>query len=245
MQGPPLQSIHQQANKQSNQAESIAAAAEGTYAENTSLWVENTNLQSKLCIYKENLNALTAQLYQLQLQTVAQAFAMNAQTMGHGGHNNVWHNKCGGQGNDRGSHATMLAQTPVMQQPTPFQQPPFPGYSPTSPSGFTLRQPPTYCHSLCPTTAISTSIPHTSFHPCINQACVMACHSCTNQQCSIQKNLNPSKTTTNAGLMVIAWGKTHTSMTCSGQTPIHVIWVTRANTCRRFTASIEGLNATA
>ena len=95
MQGPHLQNIHQQANKLSNQAESIATAAEETYAKNTTLWEENTDLQTKLYIHEEHLNAITAQLHQLQLQTAAQAFAMNTQTMGHEGHNNTWQNKWG------------------------------------------------------------------------------------------------------------------------------------------------------
>ena len=49
MQGLHLQNIHQQADKLLNQAESIATTAEATYAENTTIWEENTNLQMKLC----------------------------------------------------------------------------------------------------------------------------------------------------------------------------------------------------
>ena len=71
MQGPHLQNIHQQVNELSNQAESIATMTEVTYVENTSLHEENTYLQSKLCIHKEHLNAIAAQLHQLQLQTTA------------------------------------------------------------------------------------------------------------------------------------------------------------------------------
>ena len=77
-------------------AESIATVTAATYAENITLWEENTNLQRKLCVHKEHLNAITAQQNQLQLQTTAQAFTLNAQTIGHGGHNNTLQNKWGG-----------------------------------------------------------------------------------------------------------------------------------------------------
>ena len=71
-------------NELSNQAESIATAAEATYAKNTTLWEENTYLHEKLHIHEEHINAITAQLHQLQLQTAVQAFAMSMQTMGQG-----------------------------------------------------------------------------------------------------------------------------------------------------------------
>ena len=61
--------------------------AEATYAKNTSLQEKNTNLQRNFTSMKI---AITPQLHQQQLQTTAQAFAMNTQTMEHGGHNNTW-----------------------------------------------------------------------------------------------------------------------------------------------------------
>ena len=103
--------------------------AEVTYEENITLWEENTDLQTKICIHEDHLNAITTQLHQLQLETAAQAFAMNTQTMGHRGHNNTQSNRQGGHRNDPGCNTTMQAPTLVMQQPIPFLQPPFPLFS--------------------------------------------------------------------------------------------------------------------
>ena len=58
------------------------------YAENTTLQ-ENIDLHTKLYCHKEHINAISAQLHQLQLQLAAQALAMNTQTMGHRVHNNT------------------------------------------------------------------------------------------------------------------------------------------------------------
>ena len=45
--------------------------------------------QMKLCIQEVHINAITAQLHQLQLQMAAQGFAMNMQIMGSVGNNNT------------------------------------------------------------------------------------------------------------------------------------------------------------
>ena len=64
MQGPHIQNIQQQADNLSIQAESIAATAEATYAENTTLDEENTDSLTKICLHKEHINMITTQLHQ-------------------------------------------------------------------------------------------------------------------------------------------------------------------------------------
>ena len=120
--------------------------AEATYLENTTLAEENTNLQMKLCINEEHLNAITTQLHQLQLQTAAQAFAMNTQTMGHGD-TTTWHNKWGAM------EMMVEISNNAGTQPTPFLHPPFLGYFPTPPASFNPGQQPTYLHFAAPNTS--------------------------------------------------------------------------------------------
>ena len=92
--------------------------------------------------------------------------------------------------------------------------------------------------------AIHTMAKHSSLQPLIIPLCGMACHSCnpTNVTAKKPKSLqNQNYCWAHSCCM----GKNHTCTTCSSQAPRHVIWVTRANTCRGSMASIDGVNVMA
>ena len=120
----------------------------------TTLWEESTNLQTKISLYKVQINVITAQLHPLQMQMAAQSCAMNSQTIGPCGHNNTWCNKQGSHGGGGIRTTTPNITPPIMHHAPVFNQSPLPDYSLVPPAIFHQGQTPMYLPSSLP--AIST-----------------------------------------------------------------------------------------
>ena len=181
--------------------------AEVTYAKNTNLWEESTSLQMKLCINEENLNAITAQVHQLQLQTTPQAFIMNTQTMEHKGHNNM-QQKNGGNGNNHGNNTTMQASTTVCSNLHHSSNFPSPAILLQPLVGFHPEQQPTYLPFTPPNTSNQNHGPMHQFPPLHQPIMWNGMLFMHNKPMPQQKKTKSLHNHNTAGCMVIAWGKT-------------------------------------